>query len=77
LIADPAVIAHGLPERDDHDELFEDIIINAIDVAWERMSRRDKRDDDELAEGVRRQIRRNVSEAWGKKPICYVTVSRL
>jgi len=76
-IADPAIIAHGLPEHDDYGQPFNDIIEDAIDVSWERLSKREKRDDEMLAEGVRRQVRRNVSEVWGKKPICYVTVSRL
>jgi ribonuclease J len=77
LIADPAIIAHGLPECDDHDELFEDIIETAVHDGWGRLSKREKRDDEALAEGIRRQIRRNVSQAWGKKPVCYVNVSRL
>lgn len=76
-IAPPAVIAHGLPLHDDYDVLFEDIIEDAIEAGWQRLSKREKRNDDDLAEGVRRQIRRSVSTAWGKKPICYVTVSRL
>ncbi len=77
IIADPAIIAHGLPQFNDHDELFINIIDDAVQAGWDRLSRREKRDDAALGEGVRRQIRRGVSQAWGKKPICYVTVSRL
>ncbi len=77
IIADPAIIAHGLPQFNDHDELFIDIIDDAVQAGWDRLSRREKRDDAVLGESVRRQIRRGVSQAWGKKPICYVTVSRL
>jgi len=77
LIADPAIIAHGLPECDDHGEMFGDIIETAVQNGWDRMSKREKRDDEALAEAIRRQIRRNVSQAWGKKPVCYVSVQRL
>jgi len=77
LLADAAIVAHGLPSCDDYDQTFDDIIEGAVDTGLERLSKREKRDDNELAEGIRRQIRRNVSQAWGKKPLCYVNVTRL
>ncbi len=77
IIFDPAVIVHGLPERDGHKEPFKNIVQEAIQAGWQRLSKRDKRNDEDLAEGIRRQIRRSIAERWGKKPICYVTVSRL
>lgn len=77
IIADPAIISHGLPKQDDHNNQFENLIEDAVDTGWDRMSKREKLNDDALAEGVRRQIRREVNDSWGKKPICYVTVTRL
>ncbi len=77
LLADAAIVAHGLPQCDDYNVTFDDIIADAVDAGLERLSKREKRDDGELAEGIRRQIRRNVSQAWGKKPLCYVNVTRL
>lgn len=77
IIADPAIIAHGLPEVDAYDDDFYDLIDDAVDTGWDRLPKRARLNDDDFAEGIRRQVRRDINNSWGKKPVCYVTVSRV
>jgi ribonuclease J len=63
--ADPAILLEGIPGP----------VHEAIRIAVEDLVRRNKRSDpDELAENVRRAARRAANDAWGKKPVCRVSI---
>ena len=65
VMADPAILIEGIPTP----------VHEAIRVAVEDLTRRHKRGDaEELAESVRRAARRAALDAWGKKPVCRVSV---
>lgn len=68
--ADPVVICAGLPE-----EVVEAAKSAATD-AQDRLGR--KFDDDKhVAEEIRRAVRREVQDVWGKKPLVRVEVARI
>ncbi|MEJ0012935.1 MAG: ribonuclease J [Bauldia sp.] len=73
--ADPDIALTGLPLKDAEGQPLEDTVMNAILGTLESIPRPQKRDQDVLAEAVRRAVRSAVAEAWGKKPICTVFVA--
>ncbi len=73
--ADPDIALTGLPLKDADGRPLEDTVMNAILGTLASIPRPQKRDQDVLAEAVRRAVRSAVAEAWGKKPICTVFVA--
>jgi ribonuclease J len=73
--ADPDIALTGLPLKDAAGRPFEETVMNAVLGTLESIPRPQKRDQDVLAEAVRRAVRAAVAEAWGKKPICVVFVA--
>lgn len=69
LISGPDVRALGLPEtRERSEEQWLDLIGETAESAFDRMKRRDRCDEAEVEEMVRRGVRRELSHLWGKKP---------
>jgi len=69
LISGPDVRVLGLPEtREKSEEQWLDSIAETAEGAFDRMKRRDRSDESEVEEMVRRAVRRDLSRAWGKKP---------
>ena len=73
----PEVVSFGLPETDDEGNLIEEIITDTIETTIDSIPRAKRKDDDLLREAVRRAIRAEVNEIWGKKPVCAVFMNRL
>lgn len=73
--ADPDIALTGLPLKDAAGRPLEETVMNAVLGTLESIPRPQKRDQDVLAEAVRRAVRAAVAEAWGKKPICVVFVA--
>lgn len=73
----PEVVSFGLPETDDEGNLIDEIITDTIETTIDSISRAKRKDDDLLREAVRRAIRAEVNEIWGKKPVCAVFMNRL
>ncbi|OLY47134.1 ribonuclease J [Bartonella apis] len=73
----PEVVSFGLPETDDEGNLIEEIITDTIQTTIDSIPRAKRKDDDLLCEAVRRAIRAEVNEIWGKKPVCAVFMHRL
>ncbi|MCT6823653.1 ribonuclease J [Bartonella apis] len=73
----PEVVSFGLPETDDEGNLIEEIITDTIETTIDSIPRAKRKDDDLLREAVRRAIRAEVNEIWGKKPVCAVFMHRL
>jgi ribonuclease J len=76
LIAEPEVAAMGIPDLED-DLTVEDTCREAAEDAVGRLRRNAARDDDAVAEAVRRAVRGRLRFLWDKKPPVTVLVSRV
>jgi ribonuclease J len=74
LVADPEIELFGIPEADAAGHAMADIVADAVEEAFESMSRQWRRDPDAVAETVQRAVRGAIGERWKKKPICHVHV---
>jgi ribonuclease J len=74
LVADPEIELFGIPEADATGHAMADIAADAVEEAFESMSRQRRRDPDAVAETVQRAVRGAIGERWKKKPICHVHV---
>ena len=77
LRGDPQVRLMGLPEDDGNGTDFEDIALDAIDTAFDRLPAKRRGDDDAVAEFLRRAVRGALRREWGKKPQVAVVVTRI
>ena len=77
FLSDPDVVAFGLPEFDDEGEAIEDALYDAVLGAVESVPRARRKDLDMLREAVRRAVRAAANEAWCKKPVVTVFVTRV
>ena len=76
IIEDPEIVPVGLPENDREGELLEDLLYDAAVGAVQSIPREKRRDLAMVREAVRRAVRAAANEAWGKKPIVTVFVTR-
>lgn len=77
VMGDPQVRLIGLPEEDSEGDLFENIALDALDSALEKLPLKRRSDDDTVAELLRRAVRSGLRREWGKKPIVEVAVTRI
>jgi ribonuclease J len=75
LIADPDVVAIGVPETDARGEDLEDLMYDAAVEAVESIPRARRRDLDLVERAVHGAVRAAARNAWGKKPLVSVLVS--
>ncbi|MBL8582569.1 MAG: ribonuclease J [Rhizobiaceae bacterium] len=76
LAGDPDVVAVGLPQFDASGAALEDLILQAASGAFDSIPRARRKDLDMVQEAVRRAVRSAVNQAWGKKPLVTVFVTR-
>lgn len=76
MAGDPDLAAAGLPETDGSGESFEELLIDAAAGAVESIPRQRRKDLDLVEDAVRRAVRAAANEAWGKKPMVTVFVTR-
>jgi ribonuclease J len=76
LAGDPDLIAIGVAKADKRGNLLEDIMLTAAIGALQSIPRVRRKDLDMVAESVRRAVRGAANDAWGKKPIVTVFVTR-
>lgn len=74
---DPQVRLMGLPEENNDGELFEDIALDAVDEALDRLPQKRRSKDDDVAEFLRRAVRGALRREWGKKAQVSVIVTRI
>ncbi|MFD2235854.1 ribonuclease J [Aureimonas populi] len=74
--ADPEVIAMGVPEKDFEGERILPALVDAAAGAVESIPRGRRKDAEVVREAVRRAVRAEAQDAWGKKPIITVFVAR-
>jgi ribonuclease J len=73
----PQVRLHGLPEESGNGEFFEDIALDAIDNALDRLPAKRRKDDDAVTEAVRRSVRGAIRREWGKKAQVTIILTRI
>ena len=76
MAGDPDLVAIGVAEADASGEPLEDIMIDAAMGAIDSIPRQRRKDLDLVQEAVRRAVRAAANDAWGKKPIVTVFVTR-
>ncbi len=77
LLADPDIEAHGLPEMADDRDTFEDCLYDAALGAFESIPRSGRKNLAKVQEAVRRAVRAEARQIWGKKPVTTVFVTRV
>jgi ribonuclease J len=76
LAGDPDLVAYGMPKTDRSGQNFEDLMLDAAIGAVESIPRARRKDLDLVLEAARRAVRNAANQAWGKKPIVTVFVTR-
>ncbi|MBN9245378.1 MAG: ribonuclease J [Mesorhizobium sp.] len=76
LAGDPDLVAIGVAEADARGETLEDLMLDAAVGAVDSIPRQRRKDLDLVQESVRRAVRAAANEAWGKKPLVTVFVTR-
>lgn len=76
LAGDPDLVAIGVAEADARGDALEDLMLDAAVGAFDSIPRQRRKDLDMVQEAVRRAVRGAANEAWGKKPIVTVFVTR-
>jgi len=74
---EPQVRLHGLPDENNYGETFEDVALDAIDDALDRLPTKRRKDDEAVGELVRRTVRGAIHREWGKKAQVDVVVTRI
>lgn len=76
LSGDPDIVAIGLPVSNAKGEDLEEIMLDAAIGAVDSIPRQRRKDLDMVQEAVRRAVRGTANQAWGKKPLVTVFVTR-
>lgn len=76
LAGDPDLVAIGVAEADARGDTLEDLMLDAAIGAVDSIPRQRRKDLDLVQEAVRRAVRGAANEAWGKKPVVTVFVTR-
>ena len=76
LAGDPDLVAIGVAEADRAGRPLEDLMLSAAIGAVDSIPRQRRKDLDLVSEAVRRAVRGAANDAWGKKPIVTVFVTR-
>ena len=76
LAGDPDLVAIGVAQVDKNGEDLEEVMLDAAIGAFQSIPRQRRKDLDLVQESVRRAVRGAANEAWGKKPIVTVFVTK-
>lgn len=76
LAGDPDIVAIGVAQFDARGEAMEELMLDAAIGAVDSIPRQRRKDLDLVQEAVRRAVRGAANEAWGKKPVVTVFVTR-
>ena len=75
VLTDPQIILDGVPEQDGEGDAMFDIALDAVEGVIASLPRARRRDPERFAEAVRRAVRSEIREAWGKKPVAKVIIN--
>ncbi|MBX3580001.1 MAG: ribonuclease J [Rhizobiaceae bacterium] len=76
LAGEPDLVAIGVAAADASGEPLEDLMVDAVVGAIDSIPRQRRKDEALIEEAVRRAVRGAATEAWGKKPLVTVFVTR-
>lgn len=76
LAGDPDIVAIGVAAFDARGEDLEELMLDAAIGAVDSIPRQRRKDLDMVQEAVRRAVRATANDAWGKKPLVTVFVTR-
>ena len=76
LAGDADIVAIGVAKTDAAGEDMEDVMLDAAEGAVDSIPKARRKDLDLVAEAVRRAVRNAANDAWGKKPVVTVFVTR-
>lgn len=76
MSGDPDLVAIGVAKMDARGEDIEELMIDAAVGAIDSIPRARRKDLDLVQEAVRRAVRAAANDAWGKKPLVTVFVTR-
>jgi len=76
LAGDPDIVAIGVAVANAKGKNLEDMMLDAAVSAFESIPRQRRKDLDMVQEAVRRAVRAAANDAWGKKPLVTVFVTR-
>lgn len=76
LAGDPDLVSVGVAKKDAAGRPLEESMLDAAIGAVESIPRQRRKDLDLVSESVRRAVRSEANEIWGKKPIVTVFVTR-
>ena len=71
------IALEGVPELTADGQPMEEVLLDAADDALDSLSAAHRRDDDTVAERLRRAVRFATREHWGKRPVVRVLVQRI
>jgi ribonuclease J len=77
LAAEPQVVLDGVPAADAEGRAMVDIILDAVDGTLDSIPPGRRRDAAMVQEAVRRAVRSAVEDAWGKRAVAKILVTRL
>ncbi|VVT17189.1 ribonuclease J [Rhizobium sp. EC-SD404] len=77
LERDPEIITQGVPAFDDEGDAIADLLVDAAIGAVDSIPRARRKDLATVRESVRRSVRAEVNNIWGKKPVTTVLVTRI
>ena len=76
VIPDPEVVLDGVPAADAEGRPMVDIVRDAVEGTIASIPRDRQKDTELVREAVRRAVRSAVDDAWGKRPIVKVLITR-
>ena len=76
LAGDPDIVAIGVAQVDAKGDDMEELMLDAAIGAVDSIPRQRRKDLDLVQEAVRRAVRSSANDAWGKKPLVTVFVTR-
>ena len=76
MAGDPDIVAIGVAKVDAQGEDVEGLMLDAAIGAIDSIPRQRRKDLDLVQEAVRRAVRAAANDAWGKKPLVTVFVTR-
>ena len=76
-ILDIMVETRGIPAEISENKPLDELIDTIVEGTLESFPKKKKRNTDSIAEAIRRAIRAEINQLWGKKPVCVVHLSRV
>ena len=77
IVPDPEIVLDGVPQQDAEGRPMFEIVRDAVEGTIASIPRDRRKDPELVREAVRRAVRAAVDDAWGKRPIVKVLLTRV